>query len=192
MLAKLVSAMLIGVSLWQFNEGLWIYCKAHLAQHLIAQAWHTSVNTENKNNVGVKPWPYADTWPVAKLIAPQHKETLYVLAGAQGNSLAFGPGHLFGTALPGTPGTSIIGGHRDTHFKFLKNLKLRDRIIVENIQKQKTRYQVNKIEIMDSRHDSLSDQNHNNTLILVSCYPFDAVIPGGPMRYVVYLNPLHD
>jgi sortase A len=23
-------------------------------------------------------------------------------------------------------------------------------------------------------------------LILVTCYPFDAIVPGGPLRYVVY------
>ncbi len=42
----------------------------------------------------VKPWPWADTHPVARLIAPAQDADVLVLAGASGRTLAFGPGHL--------------------------------------------------------------------------------------------------
>jgi hypothetical protein len=56
----------------------------------------------------VKPWPWADTWPIARLSAPRHGVDLFVLAGATGRTLAFGPGHVDGTARPGRPGCSHV------------------------------------------------------------------------------------
>ena len=98
------------LGLWQVSAGLWIHAKAQLAQILIESAWNKTLVDQHAH----KPWPWADTWPVARMHTAD--EELYILEGAQGNSLAFGPGHLQGSVLPGKKGISIIGGHRDTHF----------------------------------------------------------------------------
>ena len=37
--------------------------------------------------------------------------------------MAFGPGHLSGTPLPGEAGNAVVSGHRDTHFAFLRGLR---------------------------------------------------------------------
>ena len=42
-----------------------------------------------------------------------------------------GPGHLAGSALPGGRGNCIIAGHRDTHFRVLKNIRKGDDIVLE-------------------------------------------------------------
>lgn len=80
---------LLAAGAWQSGRGAWIQAKAVLAQVLIAQAWSRTLNGEAK----VKPWPWADTWPVAKLAVPRLGLEYYVLEGADGSAIAFGPGH---------------------------------------------------------------------------------------------------
>ena len=139
------------------------------------------------NIAKVKPWPWADTWPVAKLdyVDSTQAKTLYVLAGAQGNSLAFGPGHLSGSTMPGKPGVSVLGGHRDTHFAFLKDISLGDKLTVTPLSGQQVSYTVVDASIHNSLSDSLLASRYASQLILVTCYPFDAIRAGGPLRYVV-------
>ena len=98
-------------------DAVWIPVKAEIAQHLLERSWLRALEGETN----AKPWPWADTWPVARMHTAD--EELYILEGAQGNSLAFGPGHLQGSVLPGKKGISIIGGHRDTHFRFLEQIE---------------------------------------------------------------------
>ena len=104
--------------LWFIGQGTYIHAKALLAQVLLEAAW-----LETRHGIKeVKPWPWADTWPVSRLSVPSLGVSRIVLAGASGQSLAFGPGHLFSSAEPGEQGNVIIAGHRDTHFTFIKNI----------------------------------------------------------------------
>jgi sortase A len=165
--------------LWQLGQGLTIHAKARLAQYLIADAWHKTLAGQR----AVKPWPWADTWPVARLQVSG--EALYVLAGADGRAIAFGPGHVHGTPLPGTPGNSVIGGHRDTHFALLRDLKPDDAIRVQRADGTWQSYRVSETRVVDKRDVQVA-RNHGATrLTLVTCWPFDAVRAGGPQRYVV-------
>ena len=88
------------------GHALYIHAKAMLAQALLHRAWIATQAT----GVPAKPWPWADTTPVARLIAPEHDVDLLVLAGATGRTLAFGPGHHDGSALPGEPGNAVVLG----------------------------------------------------------------------------------
>ena len=99
-----------------FGRGVYIYAKAELAQVLLHAAW----NRARETGVAARPWPWADTHPVARLTAPAQDADVLVLAGASGRTLAFGPGHLDGSAQPGDPGNAVITAHRDTHFRFLR------------------------------------------------------------------------
>ena len=45
-----------------------------------------------------------------------------VLAGTSGHTLALGSAHLAGTAAPDTAGHSSLSGHRDIHFRFVRDL----------------------------------------------------------------------
>ncbi len=175
-------AILLLLGSWQLVTASWIAIKASLAQQLIEQAW---LSTNSQSDIR-KPWPWADTWPIAKL---NHKEhSYYVLAGASGNALAFGPGHLTGSALPNQQGTSIIAGHRDTHFAFLEALKVGGKLqltsyVNDAITEQS--YEIEQIEIKDSRTDAITAGAGHHELVLVTCYPFDQLRAGGPLRYVV-------
>jgi len=179
-LMVLVVALAV-VGTWQLAEGAWIYVKARLAQHLLQRAWARTLDGESD----VKPWPWADTWPVARLRAPGHGEDLIVLADASGRSLAFGPGLAPASVPPGAAGTTIISGHRDTHFRFLERVRPGDELVLETPGSPPVRFRVQDTEVVDSRTAVIDRAADGAGLVLVTCYPFGAVRPGGPLRWVV-------
>src|SRR5439155_1634919 len=122
-----VAGLLAVLALEQLGQGAWIHLRARLAQHLLQRAWARTARGETR----ARPWPWADTWPVARLRVPAHDVDLIVLSGVSGRTLAFGPGHAPASAAPGAPGTAIITGHRDTHFRFLEHMKPGDELLVE-------------------------------------------------------------
>lgn len=173
--------MLAVVGLALTGHALYIHAKALLAQALLHRAWIATQAT----GVPTKPWPWADTTPVARLIAPEHDVDLLALAGATGRTLAFGPGHHDGSALPGKPGNAIFSAHRDTHFRFLRTLAVGNALIVEMPSGQRFHYRVRATEVIAADQMKLPQRPPERTLTLVTCWPFDAVEPGGPLRYVV-------
>lgn len=166
-----------------FAQAGWIHAKAEFAQLLIESAWERTLARPDQAH---KPWNWADTWPVARLQWQEGKaaEDLYVLAGASGSALAFGPGHVSETAVPGQ-GASVIAGHRDTHFAFLRDLAVGSELRVQDAAGRSVHYRVADLQVMDSSTEPLLIDPASNTLTLVTCYPFDATVPGGPLRYVV-------
>ena len=173
--------VLIGVGTWQLGHGVWIHAKATLAQHLLRRAWARTMAGASD----VKPWPWADTWPVARLTAPTHGVDLIVLAGASGRTLAFGPGHAAGSALPGAYGTAIVSGHRDTHFAFLARVHAGEALVIQVPGRAPATFRVRETAVVDSRTAGVINDDGVSALVLLTCYPFDAVTPGGPLRYVV-------
>ncbi|MDJ0814052.1 MAG: class GN sortase [Woeseiaceae bacterium] len=180
-LGSLVVACVLGLGFWQIGQGAYIPAKAWFAQELMQRAWQRA---EHENDRQV-PWPWADTWPVARLQANAGDVDLIVLAGGSGRTLAFGPGHLSASALPGDAGNSVIAGHRDTHFSFLRNIEMGDSLVIERFNGRKHLYKVIGIDVVDSRRGSLLLDTDASILSLVTCYPFDATESGGPLRYVV-------
>jgi sortase A len=164
-----------------FGGGSYIYAKAQLAQWLLHAAW----NETQQTGAPVKPWPWADTHPVARLVAPAQDADVLVLAGASGRTLAFGPGHLDGSALPGDPGNAVITAHRDTHFRFLRAINPGDELVVERAGGGSRHFRIRGAYVVDYRELELPRDTTVPTLTLVTCYPFDALNPGGPLRYVV-------
>ena len=179
--STIVIAIALVIGAWQFGQGIYIYVKAELAQYLLASAWEESKQTQQP----VKPWSWADTWPVARLTVPTHDIDLIVLAGDTGRTLAFGPGYNLASVTPGDTGNSIISAHRDTHFEFLKDVVTGDEIIVENQQGIKKVYIVSSTHVVDSRDAYISVDDDSAALTLVTCFPFDTITTGGPLRFVV-------
>jgi len=175
------SVVLLYAAAVLFGHGAWIYAKASLAQILLSRAWARTVHTGRP----AAPWPWADTWPVARLRAPGLTKGVIVLAGASGRTLAFGPGHLDGTALPGTEGNCVLSAHRDTQFAFLRRIAPGEVLELETPDGALHRYRVFRREVVAAKEIDLLGPTDEAILTLVTCYPFDAVRPGGPLRYVV-------
>tara|TARA_R110001632_G_scaffold102584_3_gene210983 strand:- start:8928 stop:9611 length:684 start_codon:yes stop_codon:yes gene_type:complete len=178
-----------------FSHGIYMWAKAQLAQVLIAQAWQNAIQVTAfaankprimlnavKQSQNIKPWPWADTYPVAKLQFAQH--SLYVLAGASGRTMAFGPGHMSATPLPFEGGNSVITGHRDTHFSSLQYLNNGDLIAVEALT-DKGQYRVTETFIVDQSQTQIIESQNQDQLTLITCYPFNSMLPQPTLRFVV-------
>lgn len=184
--ARLWSALLrlkwivvvFALALFQFGSAGYIYAKAELAQWLIADAWIESLRKDST----VKPWRWADTYPVAKLSI--RGSELFVLAGATGRILAFGPGHIAQTALPGMPGNTAIAGHRDTHFALLEGISIGESIRMQTPTGTQD-YKIVETRIAHQNQVELLDETEHNMLTLITCYPFNSMTPDTELRYIV-------
>jgi sortase A len=78
----------------------------------------------------------------------------------------------------------LFSGHRDTHFRFLVDLRPGDELRLGHPGGE-TRYVVDGMEVFDTRNSRLVDRDGSDRLLLVTCYPFDSLVPGGPLRYAV-------
>lgn len=174
-------ACLLALSFWQLGQGTYIPAKAWLAQELMQRAWMRAGNGAQKP----VPWPWADTWPVARLTSQRRGVDLIVLQGGSGRTLAFGPGHLSASALPGQIGNAVIAGHRDTHFRFLSEIEPGEVLSIESPDGASHAYKVIGADVVDSRKGSLVLDTDAPMLTLVTCYPFEAREAGGPLRYIV-------
>ena len=181
MILRWASGCLLAASLVCYLQGGWIYAKAWLAQELLAQAWESTLSSREAQ----RPWPWADTYPVARLRIPRLAKEVLVLAGSHGRTLAFGPGLVAGSAEPGTLGNTVVGGHRDTHFAFLRHLRLGERIDLETAEGVTVDYRVTELVVVDREMTSVLNDSGDRRLTLITCYPFDTVVPGGRLRYVV-------
>ena len=188
-LTTIIIVILFCTSLWQLATAGWIQGKAIIAQQLLNHSWDKTLIdiNDDKQAAQYRPWPWADTWPVAKLIVPQHHIEQIILAGDSGSSLAFGPGHSFASQEPNTTGLTMISAHRDTHFSFLENIKKGDAIYLQTPGKN-ILYRVDDIKIVDSKTFSLQQVNDEKTLVLVTCFPFNAILTDNSLRYLVYAS----
>ncbi len=178
---RIAVSCVLCLGFWQLGQGAYIPAKAWVAQELMQRAWRRAQDGESE----IPPWPWADTFPVARLSAKGGDIELIVLEGGSGRTLAFAPGHLSVSALPGEQGNSIIAGHRDTHFQFLQFMKRGESIMVQMADGKNHLYQVTDIDVVDSRRGSIIIDTESPMLSLVTCYPFGAPQAGGPLRYVV-------
>ncbi len=179
---RFVIVTLLLVAAWQGGDAARIALKAWLAQALLANAWARSGGGAQ----AIRPWPGADTWPAARLGLPRQGATAIVLAGASARNLAFGPAHVDASAWPGEGRVSIIAGHRDTHFSVLEHVARGDPVTLER------RGRTHRYEVVDTavvHRDAAAIAAAADELVLVTCWPFRALAPGTPWRYVVRAAP---
>jgi sortase A len=182
--AALLALAATGIAL--VVSGAWIPVKAMVAQALLARAWAAARAGDGE----ARPWPWADTHPVARLAVPALGVELYVLADAAGRSLAFGPGWVAGSAAPGAPGASVISAHRDTHFAFLARLGPGDDVVLETADGARRHFRLADARVIAAAAAALPAAAFDGPrLVLVTCWPFGALAAGTPWRYVATLAP---
>ncbi len=180
-LVRMAAILLLGFGLWQLGGGLWILAKARLGQHLIRDAWTEARDT----GAAPPPWPWADTRPVARLEVPRLEVDLIVLSGTGGRSIAWGPGHQDGSAAPNRRGVAVIAGHRDTHMAFLRDLVPGDEVRLTDLSGRTTRYAAGPGRVLHRDHAYVRPDSDRPRAVLLTCWPFGALVPGGPLRYAV-------
>lgn len=179
MMRALVVCALVTVGILQLGQGLSVQAKAWLGQRLLERAWTAATDTGQ----AVSPWPGAVGQPVARLKMPRLGIDRLVLDSADTPVLAWGPGLEIG---PG--GHRLIAAHRDTHFGFLEDVAEGDRMILETLDGASEQWRVVDRRVVDARTSGLDMSQAGERLTLVTCYPFDAIEAGGPLRLVVTLG----
>src|SRR5271169_2386669 len=181
-MTRIIATLILALAgLVLLGEGAYIHAKGLLAQVLLQRAFAETITTGR----ATKPWPWADTWPVARIEVKRLHASAIVLAGSSGQALAFGPGHVELTPDAGERGVAVYSAHRDTHFRFLKNVSIGDEIDVTRGDGKTFRYRADSSSVVRFDASGIDPLTGGYELALSTCWPFDAVMPG-PMRYVLH------
>jgi sortase A len=175
------AALLALVGLILFGQGAYIHAKALLAQIQLQQAFAETIATGHLT----KPWSWADTWPVARIEVKRIDASAIVLAGSSGQALAFGPGHVELTPDAGERGAAVYSAHRDTHFRFLRDVAIGDEIDVTRSDGRTFRYRADATSVVRFDASGIDPLSRNYELVLSTCWPFDA-LTSGPDRYLLH------
>jgi sortase A len=169
------------------GQGTYIHAKALVAQVLLERAFTATIESGRQ----VRPWTWADTWPVARIAVKRLDASAIALAGSSGQALAFGPGHVEQTPDAGERGVAVYAAHRDTHFRFLKDVVTGDEITVTRSDGRTFRYRVTGTAVVRFDQSGIDPLAQGHRLVLSTCWPFDAVTPG-PLRYLVQAEMIED
>jgi sortase A len=121
--------------------------------------------------------------PLGLLRIPRIRLEVPVLDGTDELTLNRAVGHIASTSRPGEPGNVGIAGHRDGFFRGLKDIGPGDAIDLETLDGT-VRYVVEEIVIVDPAAVEVLEPTAEDSLTLVTCYPF-YYVGSAPQRYIV-------
>ena len=120
---------------------------------------------------------------IGRIDIPRLGLSAIVIEGTSATSLRRAVGHITGTALPGQPGNVGISGHRDTFFRPLRNVRQGDLVALTTLTGE-YRYRVVSTKVVPPENVAVLDAGSQESLTLVTCYPFYYVGPA-PSRFIV-------
>ncbi len=153
----------------------WLPVKALLSQQLISYSWHQTIERQQK----IKPWPWADTYPIAELSFQRLNKSIVVLNGGDPTTLAFSAGAIAPFNQASSTQPFVVAGHRDSHFSFLDEVFMKDIISLADKHGRSQLYQVEAINIVDASTGELPILADDSSLVLITCYPFTNIRNAG-------------
>ena len=120
---------------------------------------------------------------IGRIEIPRLLLSAVVVEGVDKTTLRRAVGHIPGTALPGQPGNVGLAGHRDSFFRPLKDVRLKDEIQLSTLRGNFT-YEVVSQTVVAPTDVGVLAPTRENVLTMVTCYPFYYVGPA-PKRFVV-------
>lgn len=198
---KLLARGLLIIGILLSIQASWLPAKAWLSQQLIQLSWQqamatqamaTQANTVSANypQAASKPWPWADTFPIAELAFQRLDKSLVVLNGGDPTTLAFSAGAIAPFNQTNSTKPFVVAGHRDSHFSFLKEVAMKDIISLTDTQGRDQLYQVERIDIVDAASGQLPLLADESNLVLITCYPFEGIGNDANERYVITARPI--
>jgi len=190
-LAKIAAKALVILGAVLCVHASWLPAKAWLSQQLIQHSWQQSLAAQPRQNSqgylrnSIKPWPWADTFPIAQLSFQRLRETIVVLNGGDPTTLAFSAGAIAPFNQPSSSNPFVVAGHRDSHFAFLEDILMKDVISMTDQDGKSQLYQVEAIEIVDASSGKLPLLGDDSSLVLITCYPFNGIGDDANERYVI-------
>ncbi len=161
------------------------YC---VYSHIEARRWQLKAALELEVKVPVpvepatRPYPKAGS-AIAKLEIPRLNLSTVVVEGTAESELRVAAGHIRGTSLPGDGGNAGVAAHRDTFFRPLRSIRIDDVISVKTHERE-IEYRVVSTKIVSPKDVQVLAPAAQETLTLVTCYPFNYV-GAAPSRFVV-------
>lgn len=209
---KLTAAALLIVGGFLCVQASWLPAKAWLSQQLIKHSWQQSISIiaqqqmqekqqqirsqDNTNPyslskpIAIKPWPWADTFPIAELVFQRIDKSIVVLNGGDPTTLAFSAGAVAPFNQPTAIKPFVVAGHRDSHFAFLEDIAIKDIISLVDARGKMQHYQVESIDIVDATIGQFPLIADERSLVLITCYPFKGITNSADERYVITATPL--
>jgi len=106
-----------------------------------------------------------------------------MVEGIDEGTLQRAVGHFPGTPLPGGRGNVALAGHRDTFFRGLRKIRVNDEITLTTLNGSYL-YCVDSTKVVDPEETEVLDNDDDDILTLVTCYPFD-LVGSAPRRFIV-------
>ena len=204
---KLTAAALLIVGGFLCVQASWLPAKAWLSQQLIKHSWQQSISImaqqqmqerqqqirsqDNTNPhslskpIAIKPWPWADTFPIAELVFQRIDKSIVVLNGGDPTTLAFSAGAVAPFNQPAAIKPFVVAGHRDSHFAFLEDIAIKDIVSLVDARGKMQHYQVESIDIVDATIGQFPLVADVRSLVLITCYPFKGITNSADERYVI-------
>jgi sortase A len=157
----------------------WVRAKGVVGEALI----HRALAATLKDGKARRPWSWADMHPVAALTVPRLGIERPILSNASGPALAFGIGHVDGTAEPASSGNCVLAGHRDSWASFLADLTVGDAVAI-GAPGRRSAYRVTSTAVVRFDDAAVLRDEGDDRLTLVTCWPFRGWLHS-PWRYVV-------
>jgi sortase A len=112
-----------------------------------------------------------------------------VAEGVDDKTLRHAVGHFPQSSFPDQPGNVALAGHRDTFFRGLSRLRVKDIVMLETAH-GKFEYEVIRTAVVSPSHVEYARSSSPSDLTLVTCFPFHYVGPA-PNRFVVQAVRIH-
>ncbi|WP_353573049.1 sortase [Candidatus Albibeggiatoa sp. nov. BB20] len=161
----LILGLFIGIGSWQLVKNTEI--SDWVTQNLMHTAWLRTQASGEK----IKPWPWAELWPIARLTVP-HLNTEHIILEQEKKQvmLSIGLSYLKSSVLPGEVGNTVLGAHPSLYFSFLSALKPNDVLVLESPRTGKWHYRVHDTRVVNKSDTDLLEPGLKRRLILVTCY----------------------
>ncbi len=121
---------------------------------------------------------------IGRIAIPRLKITANVKEGVSARSLGLAVGHIPSTALPGNPGNVGLAAHRDRLFRRLKDIRQDDEITLATLHGTCVYLVLWFKVVRPSAVSVLKPSDGEETLTLVTCYPF-YFVGHAPKRFIV-------
>lgn len=114
---------------------------------------------------------------------PRLKLEVPLYDGASDLHMDRGAARIEGTAMPGEPGNLGVAAHRDGYFRVLKDIELGDELMLTTANGLEE-YVVLETRIVDPSAVEVLDPTDEQSVTLVTCYPF-YFVGHAPERFIV-------
>ena len=147
------------------GHGISLFVTAEQEQQSARLKWLSvrSIQTE-----AAKDW---DLGVVARISFDRLQKEVFVYGDENPANLKKGPVWLRMTRSFAAQGNTVVAGHRDTHFRFLKDARVGDVFRVDDAVIHRT-YRITEMRVVWPKDRSLLAPAPKKVITLVTCYPF--------------------